>query len=126
MASTWPISLSFSCSGGSSVAAPKSNSTASILSELIPSKWPSARNGAVTNLGQHVDDGFPDDLPVAELRIVEASRNRQIQVDEAVAVLQNRNRQVKRKVHRLRTVDTFAEFEFVDHELVVARPTGAA
>ncbi|OIQ76312.1 hypothetical protein GALL_420090 [mine drainage metagenome] len=76
--------------------------------------------GRGDDLGQHIDDGLPDDVAVAELRVVQIAAHRQVEVDHPVAVFQHGDRQVERQVDRVGAVHMRPEFQAGDGELVVS------
>ena len=80
---------------------------------LPPSYFPSARD-----FGQQAEDGFPDDGPETELRIVERAAHRQVHVDHAVAVLEQGHREFQRNGRRILRIGLGAELEIVEHDVV--------
>ena len=68
---------------------------------------------------KQVDDRLPDHRAVAELRVVETTRYRQSEIDAAITILQDRQRQFERQLDRIRAVNPFTERQLVDHHLIV-------
>ena len=71
------------------------------------------------NLGKQPDEGLPDEGPEPELRVVEAAGHRQVDVDDAVPVLQERNRELERQGDGVGALDLLAELELVDDEFLL-------
>src|SRR5206468_3222889 len=69
-------------------------------------------------LRHQIDDDLHDDAPDRELRIVERTLDRKVEIDHAVAILEQRNRQQHWQLRRIRAVDVLAERELVEHQLV--------
>ena len=76
-------------------------------------------------LHQQVHQDFPDDRRESEARIVERAAHRQIQFDHAIAILQERDRELDRQRHRILARGLVAEFELIDAQMMlrVERPT---
>src|SRR4051794_11930631 len=67
---------------------------------------------------EQIENGFPDERPDSELRVVQAARYRQVDVDDAVAVLEQGHRDLQRQVDRIGTFNTVTQLQLVDDELV--------
>lgn len=76
--------------------------------------------GRQDNLGQDVDDRLPDDAAVTEFRVVQATRDRQAEVDLALRVLQDGDGEVQWQILRRGALDALAQGQFVHDDLVVA------
>src|SRR5262249_46136726 len=70
------------------------------------------------NLAQHIQQHLPDDGSESELRIVQAAGHGQIQINDAIAVLEEGNGNFQRQVPRIRTLHPVTELQLIDHELV--------
>ena len=71
------------------------------------------------DLGEEPDEGLPDEGPEPEFRVVEAAGHRQVDVDDAIPVLQQCDRKLERQAHGIRALHFFPELELVDHELLL-------
>ena len=69
-------------------------------------------------LGQDIAEHLPDDAADAELRVVERAFDRQIQVDLAAPVGQQREREPDWQLGRLRAVDRLSERQLVEIQVV--------
>lgn len=74
-----------------------------------PEKGAQQRKWRRHRLGDQVDDDLDNDAADRKLRIVERSADRQIDVDDAVAVAQQRHRKHHRKLGRGRAFNLLAE-----------------
>src|SRR6185503_12215285 len=77
------------------------------------------REGRRRDLGQESDESLPDERAEPELGIVEAPGHRQVDVDDAVLVLQQRDRELERQGDGVWALDLVAELELVDHEFLL-------
>ena len=75
---------------------------------------------------QDIADGLPDDGTDAELRIVQAAGDRHIEIDAAVRLLEQRDRQGQWNIQRGRTFHALAQCEALEHDAVVALDHRAA
>ena len=69
-------------------------------------------------LRDQIDDDLHDDAPDGELRIVKRPLDRKLEIDDAVAILEQRDREQHRQLRRVRAVDMLAERELVEDQLV--------
>src|SRR5690606_8936298 len=69
-------------------------------------------------LGDRIDDHLHDDAAHREFRIVQRARDRQVDVDVAAGVLQQRNGQQHRQLERVGAAGGLAEGELVEQHLV--------
>ena len=67
---------------------------------------------------QQVHEHLPDDGADPELRIIQAAGDRQVKVDHAIAVLQQRDGQFQRQIHGIGTFDLVAQLQLVDDNVV--------
>jgi hypothetical protein len=74
----------------------------------------------VTIFDDDVADGLPDDAAVAELGIVQAAGDGQVQVDDAVAVLQDGDGQIQGQVLGGGAFHPLAQGQLVHDDLVLA------
>ena len=70
-------------------------------------------------LFEDVDEDLPDDRSQAEFRIVERAGDRKIQIDDAVAILEQRDRQLDRQRYRVLALGLVAEFELIDDDVML-------
>src|SRR5882757_2075766 len=70
------------------------------------------------DFGQQVENGFPDERPDFELRVVQAAGYRQVDINDAVAILEEGNGDFEGQVDRVGAFDTLAQFQLVDDEFV--------
>ena len=108
----------------SSVATPGANSTRDSSPPPPPTADASSANGARHRLGDQVADRLPDHAAERELRVVDRAADRQVEVDDAVPVGEQRDRELDRQA-RGRALDLLAEGELVEDDLVARRQLAA-
>jgi hypothetical protein len=67
-----------------------------------------------------ISDELPEDLSDPELRVVERALDGEIDVDDAVAILEQRDGQLHRQLGGRRALDPVSEFELVDEKAVLS------
>src|SRR5574343_177043 len=72
-------------------------------------------------LDEQVDDDLDDQAADRELRVIKRTGNRQVQVDLAAVVLEQRNGQVDRQFGRMGALDLIPESELVDEKAILGR-----
>jgi hypothetical protein len=68
---------------------------------------------------QQIHQDLPDEGPEAEFWVVERAGDRQIQIDDPIAVLEQRHRQFDGQGHGILAVGLVAEFELIDHDVML-------
>ena len=76
--------------------------------------------GRRDDIGNDIGQRPPNDLAVVELRVVDITADRHLQIDHPVAILEERNRQPKGKIERVRMRHSFAEHQIPHHQRVIA------
>ena len=74
--------------------------------------------GRRDRLGQDIHEGVKNDAAEAELRIVERARDRDVEVNLALRILQNRDGEPDRQILRSRAFDAVAESELIEKDMV--------
>ena len=93
---------------------------AQLLATAAPEGARQQGEGRGDGLGDQVDDDLQDHRAQAELRVVQRARDRQVDVDHAVAVGQQRHRQLDRQAGG-GTFHLLAEGQLVEHDVVAGR-----
>ncbi len=115
-----PLASALICSAaaGSSVASPGANcDELRVLGAFEERAEQSERRGH--DLDQYVLDDLPDDRPDPELRIVQRAVDRDVEIDHAVDVLEQRGRELDRQRHGLLARGRLAPFELIDADVML-------
>ena len=70
------------------------------------------------NFSEQVENRLPDQGADLELRIIEAASYGQVDVNNAVAILEERYRDFQRQVNSIGAFHTLAQFQLIDDDLV--------
>jgi len=80
---------------------------------------PEQREWRSHDLPQQACEELPDNRADAEVRVIQAARDRQVEIDHPIAILQERCGQLDRQRYRLFAFRGGAELELVEHHVVL-------
>jgi len=75
--------------------------------------------GCSGHLLERIHEYLPDDCADMEFGIIEAACDRQIEIDHAVAVLEESDRNLQGQVHGVGALDALAELQLIDDEAML-------